>query len=179
MFSGHRIDAPDRPTPRFPATSEPIARKMIDGAIEGEIERHSTDKFSAVSSGANGGDILFLESCLAHGIQAEMYLALPEQEFAAKSVADGGPAWMERFEALLNEVPVHVLPDRLSNHLNIWQRTNLWMLDCVLSHAGTQVTVIVLWDGNAADGPGGTRDMVRRAQAVGARVVHLDAAKLT
>lgn len=57
--------------------------------------------------------------------------------------------------------------------------TNLWMLDSVLAHSGSNVTVIVLWDGNEADGPGGTKDMVIQARAIGVHVVHLDAAQLT
>ena len=179
LFSGHRIDTPGRATPRFPASSESIAREMISGAIKAELLRHPGDRFRGVSSGANGGDMLFLESCAALDVPTEIYLALAKDQFAARSVADAGADWVERFEALLKAGPSHVLPDDPSSGLNIWQRTNLWMLDSVLSHAGTDVTVIVLWDGNAADGPGGTKDMVKRARAIGARVVHLDAAKLT
>ena len=179
LFSGHRIDAPDRTTPRFPADSEAIAREMISAAIREELSRCPDDSFRGVSSGANGGDILFLESCSAQHVPTEIYLALAAKDFARLSVADAGGDWFERFDALLNARPVHVLPDEPSSNLDIWQRTNLWMLDSVLSHAGANVTVIVLWDGNAADGPGGTKDMVKRAQAIGARVVHLDAAKLT
>jgi len=179
LFSGHRIDAPDRATPRFPAGSEPIAREMISAAIREELSRCPDDSFRGVSSGANGGDILFLESCAAQDVPTEIYLALAEKDFARLSVADAGGDWLERYEALLNARPVHVLPDEPSSRLDIWQRTNLWMVDSVLSHAGANVTVIVLWDGNAADGPGGTKDMVKRAQAIGARVVHLDAMQLT
>lgn len=179
LFSGHRIDTPARATPRFPAGSESIARQMISDAIRAEILRRPDDRFRGVSSGANGGDMLFLESCAAHGVSTDIYLALPRDDFAARSVADAGGDWVERFDALLEARPFHVLPDEPSPEFDIWQRTNLWMLDSVLSHAGTNVTVIVLWDGNAADGPGGTKDMVKRAQAIGARVVHLDAAKLT
>ncbi len=32
-FTGHRIDAPDRAVPRFPATAEPQARSMIHESI--------------------------------------------------------------------------------------------------------------------------------------------------
>ena len=179
LFSGHRIDAPGRTTPRFPASSESIARVMISDAIKAELSRFPGDRFRGVSSGANGGDMLFLEACAVLGVPTEIYLALAKDQFAARSVADAGADWLKRFELLLKAGPCHILPDDPLSELNVWQRTNLWMLDSVLSHAGTDATVIVLWDGNSADGPGGTEDMVKRAHAIGARVVHLDAAKLT
>jgi hypothetical protein len=40
------------------------------------------------------------------------------------------------------------------------------------------LTLIALWNGAAGDGPGGTADMVRRAQDRGARFIHLDAMRL-
>jgi hypothetical protein len=48
------------------------------------------------------------------------------------------------------------------------------MLEHALSDNGTGVTVMVLWDGAAGDGEGGTNDMVQRASRAGAKVVHLD-----
>jgi hypothetical protein len=38
--------------------------------------------------------------------------------------------------------------------------------------------VIALWDGQDGDGDGGTKDMVDRARAAGARVVQIDTADL-
>lgn len=165
--------------PRFPAASEPIAARMISDAVRAELERRPDAAFRGIASGANGGDMLFLEACAALHVPTDIYLALNENDFKEISVADAGGNWAERFEALLEARPFHILPDEPSSELNKWQRTNLWMLNSVLSHKGNRVTVIVLWDGNAADGPGGTKDMVKHARATGARVVHLDAAKLT
>src|SRR5690606_34161815 len=39
LFTGHRIDAPGRATPRFPSTNEPDARRAIVGALRRELER--------------------------------------------------------------------------------------------------------------------------------------------
>ena len=179
LFSGHRIDAPGREIPRFPASSEAIAGKMIYEAISAELEGHPDDLFYGISSGANGGDILFLEACEALNVPTEIYLALSESEFAAESVADAGSDWLERYEKLLQARPSHVLADDPTSDLNIWQQTNMWMLNSILSHQGANLTVIVLWDGNVADGPGGTLNMVKQARAAGANVVHLNAAMLT
>jgi hypothetical protein len=38
--------------------------------------------------------------------------------------------------------------------------------------------LIALWNGATGDGPGGTEDMVKRAQDRGATFIHLDARKL-
>lgn len=179
LFSGHRIDASERVTPRFPASSEAIAGKMIYAAISAELERFPNDLFYAISSGANGGDILFLEACAELNVSTEIYLALSKTEFARESVSDAGGDWLERYETLLQARPTHVLADDPTSGLNIWQQTNMWMLNSILSHQGVNMTVIVLWDGNVADGPGGTLDMVKQARAAGARIVHLNAAMLT
>ena len=42
----------------------------------------------------------------------------------------------------------------------------------------TDVTLIVLWDGQGGDGPGGTADMVALANGRGVKVVRLDASRL-
>ena len=178
LFTGHRIDTPDRPTPRFPAASEPVARKMISDAINVEISRCPDDHFHGICSGASGGDILFLEACVEQNVSTQMYLALDEDGFTEASVADAGADWVARFKVILAAMPVHILPDDPSSELDVWQRTNLWMLDTALSLAGSNLTVIALWDGHTADGPGGTKDMVQRARAVGARIIHLNAADL-
>jgi hypothetical protein len=179
LFSGHRIDVPGRATPRFPANSEAIASQMIYDAISAQLEGHPDDLFCGVSSGANGGDILFLEACEALNVSTEIYLALDEKEFARVSVADAGGDWLERFEKLLQTRPTCILANDSTSQLNVWQQTNLWMLNSILSHHGVNMTVIVLWDGNVADGPGGTLNMVKQARAAGAKVVHLNAATLT
>ena len=178
VFSGHRIDAPDRPTPRFPASSEAAAAEMIDAAVQAEIERVGGENLRGIASCANGGDILFLEACAAHGVPATIFLALPRDEFVAASVADGGNHWVERFERLIDRMLVQVLERDEESPMNVYEQTNLWMLNQALSNNAAGVAVMVLWDGGGGDGAGGTMDMVRRAGRAGARVVHLDTNEL-
>ncbi len=52
------------------------------------------------------------------------------------------------------------------------------MLHNALAYGGSNVTLIALWNGKAGDGPGGTQDMVRQAEARGAKVIILDTEKL-
>lgn len=179
LFTGHRIDDPDRAIPRFPASAEETVRQLISNALESELGRYLDCDLRAISSGASGGDILFLESCIELGIPAEIYLAKAEDEFIAASVADAGPAWIERFRALTGKCPVYILDDESDPDLNAWQRTNLWMLETAQSISPDQSTLITLWDGESGDGSGGTQDMTLRALAAGIDVVPLDWSRVT
>ena len=179
LFTGHRIDVPGRQTPRFPAASESLAKQLIQDAVHAEMAAYITDQFSAIASGANGGDILFLETCAEIGIPAEIYLAKPHDAFIDASVIDGGQLWVDRFEAMTQAFPVHILSHDPGSDLNVWQRTNLLMLDTTLATSGSNSSVIALWDGEEGDGPGGTKDMVMRAKKAGAHIVHIDATQLS
>jgi hypothetical protein len=185
LFTGHRIDAPNRPTPRFPAAKEAEARAMILDAVA-QIKARTNGGLVGLSGGASGGDILFHEVCEDLGIPSHMYLVLPKNEYIKASVADAGAVWVERFNRLCQNLKPKILSDsdRLPRWLrgkkgyNIWQRSNLWMLYSALYLSREQLTLLALWNGVAGDGPGGTDDMVQRAVDRGATFIHLDARKL-
>ncbi|HXF76147.1 MAG TPA: tetratricopeptide repeat-containing protein [Methylomirabilota bacterium] len=185
LFTGHRIDAPTRAAPRFPASREKQAREMIFAAVSREKEK-AERPVVGVSGGACGGDILFQEICAELNIPRQMYLVLPKNDYIKASVADGGPEWVERFNRLCEKVKPKILSDadrlprwlRAKPNYNIWQRSNLWMLHNALYLSEDHLTLIALWDGAGGDGPGGTEDMVARARDRGATFVHLDARQL-
>ena len=185
LFTGHRIDAPGRKSPRFPAAKETLARDLIFAALAKEKERADGQLFG-ISGGASGGDILFHEACEKLGIPSQMYLGLPKSDYIKSSVADSGSDWVSRFNRLYNKLQPKILTDseqlprwlRAKKDYNIWQRSNLWMLHNALFLSRDHLTLIALWNGAAGDGPGGTDDMVRRAQDRGARFIHLDTTKL-
>ncbi len=185
LFTGHRIDAPNRATPRFPASREKQAREMIFAAVSREKEK-AERPVVGVSGGACGGDILFQEICEELNIPRQMYLVLPKNDYIKASVADGGPEWVERFNRLCEKVKPKILSDadrlprwlRAKPNYNIWQRSNLWMLHNALYLSEDHLTLIALWDGASGDGPGGTEDMVARARDRGATFIHLDARQL-
>jgi hypothetical protein len=186
VFSGHRIDAPGREVPRFPAGAEDEAREMIRAAVTKEKTLAGDGAVEGFAGGASGGDILFHEACAELGIPTTLMLAVPPDLYAKESVADAGPDWTERFRDLCRRLPPQILgdtvelPDWLKSKpsYSVWQRSNLWTLHAPLSHDDADVTLIVLWDGKKGDGPGGTGDMVEIAQARGVKVVRLDAAPL-
>jgi tetratricopeptide (TPR) repeat protein len=186
VFSGHRIDAPDRPQPRFPAASEAAAAEMIRAAVAAEKELAGDRPIEGLAGGASGGDVLFHEACAELGIPTSLLLALPRDQFAVESVQDAGPDWMERYRNLCETLDVKVLADSAElprwlaarGGYTIWERNNRWLLHNALSRSDTDITLIVLWDGKGGDGPGGTHDMVKLAESRGVRIVRLDATKL-
>ena len=185
LFTGHRVDVAGRKIPRFPPDREDQVRTMIREALTRELH-NAAGKLLGITGGASGGDILFHEVCDELGIPTRMYLALPKNDYIKASVADGGPDWIERFKRLFESKQAVILSDstELPRWLcakpaySIWQRSNLWMLHNALDISKNNLTLIALWNGEAGDGPGGTEDMVTRAQDRGAKFIHLDARKL-
>jgi hypothetical protein len=56
----------------------------------------------------------------------------------------------------------------LKHGYSIWNRANLWMLECALSRDPKRLTVMALWEGEAGAGPGGTADLIEAAEELGA-----------
>jgi hypothetical protein len=180
LFTGHRVDDPGRAAPRFPPEKAGTAREEIRAAIDDAIAHHGT-RLVGISGAASGGDILFHEECHARGIATTVYLALPEKEYAARSVSSAGPPWTREYYDLLEKTPFRVLqpsedlPKWLAHRSDykVWQRSNLWMMHNALANGSRRVTLIALWDGKAGDGPGGTADMVEQITRRGGDVVRI------
>jgi hypothetical protein len=188
LFTGHRVDAPGRARPRFPAAAEDAARRMITEAVTRERES-AGGEVVGIAGGASGGDILFHEICTEQKIRTELYIVGSREAFVTASVQDGGPQWVERFDRLYGSLPTRVLGNsqgsldlprwlRPAKDYSVWQRSNRWMLNNALVYGARNVTLLALWNGEGGDGPGGTQDMVETARARGAKVVILDAKPL-
>ncbi len=181
LFSGHMIDAPDRPLPRFPADKEDIAAARIGEALDALAASPSD---LALAQGAAGGDILFGEACLARGVSLQMLLPLPEPEFIATSVLPccAGESWRARYLALRERLalPPRILPDALGplprdregKPGDPYERCNRWLLDTALAQGADRLRFICLWDGG--DGAGGTAHMVKEVARRTGQVTWLD-----
>lgn len=181
VFSGHRIDAPGRESPRFPSGAAHQAAELISAAVGHELERADAAPVVGFAGGASGGDILFHETCEKLGVPTTMMLALPPRAFCTRSVADAGPEWTARFERLCETHSVQVLADAAAGDAesdDVWLRANLWILETALAVDAGAHTLIALWDGKGGDGPGGTEAMVQAATERGFEVVRLDAGPL-
>lgn len=186
LFTGHMIDKPNRPSPRFPPAKEAAVRKRIKEVLTEEKEKtiaRTPGIIKGVSGGACGGDIMFHEVCEELGIQTELYLALPRDQFIVESVEFAGQSWIERFDQLYNRLTRHILATtkelpvwlrKKEDEYSIWERNNLWELNSALVNGGINMTLIALWDGKGGDGPGGTAHMVQEAKKRGAKVVIID-----
>jgi Adenylate and Guanylate cyclase catalytic domain len=94
-FSGHMIDHPDRPSPRFPAHVEPL----VAGALRAKIA--ALGPAIGYAQAACGADILFLEAMQDAGHQTQIVLPFASEHFIATSVRFAGDAWVERFQRAL------------------------------------------------------------------------------
>ncbi len=186
LFTGHRIDAPGRKEPRFPAEKETVARERIKEKLRERLDQIKGSAPRGLAGGASGGDILFLEVCAELGIPTDLYLALPPDAFCEASVEDSGPAWEKRYYDLVaahpgcrtlaesDELPAWL---RSKPNYDLWKRNNLWMLHNAIAMAGKNITLIALWNGQGGDGPGGTEDMVAEVEKLNARTMIIDTKK--
>ncbi|WHZ14123.1 MAG: hypothetical protein OJF52_000958 [Nitrospira sp.] len=182
LFSGHMIDAPSRPTKRFPVEKEPAAAQRISAALD---QLGAGPEDLALAQGASGGDLLFLEACRQRNVRLELLLPLPEPEFIQRSIlpSTDGDKWRERFYRLksgLKDEP-RIMPDELGplpDGVNPFERCNRWLLYTALSYGVTRVRFICLWDGGGGDGPGGTAHMYEEVKRRTGQVTWLDSRKL-
>ena len=168
FFTGHRIDAPSRESPRFPNSAVADVRNRLKSImIEQRIE-------IGYSSAAQGGDLLFAE-LLQEDPASEIHIFLPEdrENFRRQSVtvADD-PSWDRRFDAVLADADdlVALDPSRSGplepEFFDYINRVGLGSAIRRAHELDCELRVIALWDG--APGPkGGTFDVVCLARAAG------------
>lgn len=187
LFSGHMIDNPDRPLPRFPADKEDLAAARIGAALD-TLNAGPDDL--AIAQGAAGGDILFGEACLARGASLQLLLPLPEPEFIATSVLPccAGESWRQRYLALRERLalPPRIMPDALGplprgrdgKLGDPYERCNRWLLHSALVLGRDRLRFICLWDGSGGDGAGGTAHMVDEVSQRTGQITWLDTREL-
>lgn len=188
LFSGHRIDAPNRKEPRFPANQEPIAADAIAKTLD-ELGAKGDDL--ALTQGASGGDLLFAEACVKRGVRVQLLLPLPEPEFVSRSILPsvGGDGWCKRYYALRDHplcLAPRVMPDCLGalpqdqqgRAMDPFERCNRWLLNSALTCGISRTRFICLWNGGGGDGPGGTEHMMKEVKKRTGQVSWLDTRKL-
>jgi tetratricopeptide (TPR) repeat protein len=181
LFSGHMIDAPKRPEPRFPADKEPIAAQKIAEALD-QLGAGPDDL--ALCQGAAGGDLLFLEACQQRGVRCQVHLPFPEPDFIQRSIlpSSGGDKWRDRFYAMKAKLlsPPRIMPVELGplpKEVDPFERCNLWLLNTALASGVDKVRFVCLWNGGGGDGPGGTAHMYKEIQQRTGRVHWIDTRK--
>jgi hypothetical protein len=170
LFSGHMVDAPDRPSPRFPPERVPLVRRAIADAVwlidDIDVE--------AISGLACGGDLLFAEEWLKTGRPLVAYLPREEDDFLDESVCFAGGDWVAAFHEVTADPNLVVVgpDDEMLGLENPHAANNLRMLDAALSRPGT-LHGLFLWDGKGGDGPGGTEHLATEVVEAGGSVTVL------
>jgi class 3 adenylate cyclase len=174
VFAGHLIDRPGRPTPRFPTSLERSARVAIRERLE------AVHAGFGYSSGACGADLLFLESLRELGAETNIVLPYNSGQFVNDSVdVVPGADWGTRYQRMLasaHEV-VTASEQRMAGGQLSYEYTVLLLEGMAALRAAeldTELVRLVLWDGKAGDGPGGTASTVARWRAAGRDVEVID-----
>lgn len=179
LFSGHLIDAPDRPTPRFPPEKETGAAREIAAALD--RDGAGPDDL-ALTQGACGGDLLFTEACQQRGVQVHWMQPFREPDFIRKSVVRCGETWRRRYLDARTRLagPIRSATDELgppppgSEPGYPYERCNLWLLYTALAWGLDKVRFICLWNGEGGDGPGGTAHLYNEVKNRTGRVTWID-----
>jgi hypothetical protein len=172
------IDAPGRAEPRFPPSLEPRVARAVREKLS-ELDAGAADL--GISSAACGGDILFDEAALARGVPLRLYLPFEEETFLEKSVEFADSDWPRRYRAVVSRAEVFIAPHELGplpEDVDPYERTNLWMLREARRIAGGKLVFICVWDGEAGDGPGGTKHMMGAVRESGGAVHWIDIRRL-
>lgn len=159
VCTGHMLDHPDRPTPRFPAHLVPAVRQAL------ERELTALNARIGFSGAACGTDLLFLEAMHRREARTTVVLPFAPEDYRRTSVSFAGPEWLERFRTAL----------KLADSLRL-VTTEKFQGDDLLFRLANQVTVglaylsaqrldtspylLAVWDGVPVNLPGGTADLV-------------------
>ena len=125
-----------------------------------------------LTQGARGTDLLVAEEALRRGADVRVYLALPVDEFIARSVDLPRSRWSVRFRDVLAASEAVVQSEAIGPAAddNVFDRNNRWVLDeatALASHTSTPAHAVVVWDGAEGDGAGGTAGFVHEARERG------------
>lgn len=128
---------------------------LVAAALRAELTAHASDGLVGVSCLARGADQLFAQAVLELGGALEV--VLPSADYRRHKVkADNAAA----FDELVGRATaVHTMPFETSN-----RESYLAASEHVLS---TVESMIAVWDGQPAEGHGGTGDVVERARVLG------------
>ena len=167
VVSGHMVDAPARPRPRFPSDQIP----RVTSEIRQALERWGVGAGTTVVAGAaRGADIIAAEQALDLGARLHVCLALEPDEFERRSVALADTDWSDRFRALLPRATVEVVtgeagpPPPLGL---VFERANRRILELGRSLVAGLPHAVIVWNGQESGERGGTQDFVARLGAIG------------
>ena len=162
VFSGHMIDGPARPAPRFPDDPALLARVAADIGRWLERERIGF----ALCAAACGADLLFIEELRKRGAEVHVVMPWREADFIASSVLPGGERWVREYERLREHFcsVTCLTQETLPSEQGLgFEYCNCCINGIALQRArvlDAEVRPLAVWDGKPGDGPGGTASFV-------------------
>lgn len=159
VVSGHMVDRPGRPQPRFPPEQVP----RVAAEVRDQLERWSVGPATTlITGGARGADIIAAEVALERGATVRLVLAREPDDFVSDSVSLPQTDWEDRFHALVGRADVEIVGGFDDD---VYARTNERIIERAREIDDHPLALIV-WDGKEGDGPGGTSDFVARLARV-------------
>ena len=176
-FSGHMIDHPERPSPRFP----PDIESRVAAALREKVA--ALGPSIGYAQAACGADILFLEAMQEAGMQTQVVLPFPVAEFVESSVRFAGDAWVGRFERALARATRVVLATEegfLGDDVLFTHAANLiqGMAYLRAMELSARPLMLTVQEHGAAEAIGGTAATARNWLRKGGRVENIDIAAL-
>jgi class 3 adenylate cyclase len=158
VFTGHMIDTPERPAPRFPAESEPPVSAALKAFLKSSGAR------IAFASAACGADILLLEAMLELGGQITIVLPSAPESFVKTSVdVIPGSDWLARFNRVMGRANQVICASANSTSEVYYAYTNVLLFGLAKLQAKQldgELTALSVWDGLESDF-GGTASAIR------------------
>ena len=143
-FTGHRH-----------VPNEDASRKLIYNFLA-DKKRHAPEIMVGISSVAAGGDLLFAESCLELDIPLRVLLPLPEEEF--RSDFDNN-TWDRAQQVIHRAMSVEIASGDGERNERYYE--------CGLATVLQSEWLMALWNGQPAQGLGGTEQIVAFARQIG------------
>ncbi len=176
VFVGHLIDPSGSEAPRFPPSLVEPVKKTIRRWLE---ENNAVIGFSSAACGA---DLLFQESI--QELNGESHLVIPydEDEFVTNCVACAGDEWVDRYQRVVDHFSRFVIAspnltgsDGLLYHYSNCVMSGLALLKARDLNPDSPAPVgLVVWDGKAGEGFGGTGSFATEWREKGLELFQID-----
>jgi tetratricopeptide (TPR) repeat protein len=153
LFSGYMLNEQDDKGTLSAKLEEDIKRE-----IERVLDTTNADSNDlAIMAGmAAGGDLMFIEACVARNIPVNTHMPVPEPAYVRDFVSPAGDEWVERFYKMRNHplVDEYYQTELVGNPKpgdDVFERNNRWALYSAMVRGVDNLRLIALFDDKRGD----------------------------
>jgi hypothetical protein len=153
LFSGYTLNGSENEG-GFSANMEEDIKMEIERFLD---ESNADPNDLVITAGmAAGGDLLFIEACVARNIPVASHLPASEPAYVRDFVSPAGDEWVERFYKMRNHPLVdeyyqtELVGDPKPDH-DIFERNNRWALYSAMMRGVDNLRLIALFDDKRGD----------------------------